>query len=150
MIDTVSKIEVACPLNGKQCVDGSREDFPTNAIGGKMKCRWWQHLAGKDPQSEKMIDQFDCAIAWMPIVSIEGAQMSRQTGASVDKVANEVASVKQGITAMSGAVRVAAASISQAIEQGSLTVMLPSPNTDPEANGHETRELKEGEKPHEN
>lgn len=150
MIDPVSKLKVACPLNGKLCIDGSREDFPSDDVGGKVKCRWWQHLAGKDPQSEKVIDQFDCAIAWMPTVTIEGAQMSRQTGASVDKVANEVAAVKQSIASMSGAIRIAAASISQAIEAGALTVMLPSPNTGEENNGHETRELKEGEKPNEN
>ncbi len=150
MIDPVSKIEVACPLNGKQCLDGTREDFPANAVGGKMKCRWWQHLAGKDPQSEKTIDQFDCAIAWMPVVTIEGAQMGRQTGASVDKVANEVATLKTHMAAMSAAIRVAGAGISQAIAAGALTVMLPPPGPDPESNGHETRELKEGEKPHEN
>jgi hypothetical protein len=149
MIDPISKIEVACPLNGKQCVDGSREDFPTNAVGGKMKCRWWQHLAGKDPQSERMIDQFDCAIAWMPVTTIEGAQMGRQTGASVDKVANEVATLKGHMAAMSGAIRVAGAGISQAIESGVLQVMLPSPAGEPEKNGNETRELKEGEKHHE-
>jgi hypothetical protein len=145
MIDPVGKIEVACPLNGKQCIDGSREDFPTNVIGGKMKCRWWQHLAGKDPQSEKIIDQFDCAVAWLPTVGIEGAQMSRQTSASVDKVANEVAAVKHGISAMSGALRVAAAGISQAIEAGSLNVMLPRPSSNDKPNGNEHRELSEGE-----
>ncbi len=150
MIDPIAKIECACPLNGKLCVDGSREDFPNNSVGGKVKCRWWQHLAGKDPQSEKMIDQFDCAIAWGPVTSIEGAQMSRQTAASVDKVANELSAVKQGISTMSGALRIASASIAQAIEQGALTVMLPGPNQHPEANGQETRELKEGDKPNEN
>ncbi len=150
MIDPNQKRECACPLNGKHCLDGSREDFPTNAVGGKMKCMWWQHLAGKDPQSEKMIDQYDCAVAWLPIVTVEAAQMSRQTGASVDKVANEVAAVKQGIAAMSGAIRIAAAGISQAVESGALTVMLPSPDNTSETNGHSERELKEGDKPHEN
>ncbi len=150
MIDPATKFKVACPLNGKLCVDGSREDFPADDIGGKVKCRWWQHLAGKDPQSEKVVDQFDCAIAWLPTVAIEGAQMSRQTGASVDKVANEVATLKSHMAAVSGAIRVAGGAISQAIESGSLTVMLPSPGTDPESNGHQTRDLKEGEQPHEN
>jgi len=125
VIDPASKTEVACPLNGKLCVDGSREDFPTNAVGGKVKCRWWQHLAGKDPQSEKMIDQFDCAIAWLPVTSIEGAQMSRQTAASVDKVANEMAELKTGVHGLGGALRVAAQNIRQGIEAGSLQIFLP-------------------------
>ncbi len=142
MIDPATKIAYACPLNGKLCIDGTREDFPTNDVGGKVKCRWWQHLAGKDPQSEKIIDQFDCAIAWLPTVGIEGAQMSRQTGASVDKVANEIAALKHTVGAMGGALRVAASSISQAIEAGALTVMLPAPGDTPAANGHEERDLK--------
>jgi hypothetical protein len=149
MIEPSSKNECACPLNGKLCVDGTREDFPKNTVGGLVKCRWWQHLAGKDPQSEKMVDQFDCAVAWLPVTSIEGAQMSRQAAASVDKVANEVAAVKQGVAGLAGAVRVASKGISQAIEQGALTVMLPSPSPSGETNGHETRELNEGEQPNE-
>lgn len=147
MIDPISKIEVACPLNAKLCIDGSREDFPENKIGGKVKCRWWQHLAGKDPQTEKIVDQFDCAIAWLPTVGIEGAQMSRQTAASVDKVANEVSGVRQGVSSLAGAVRVAAASIAQAVEAGALTVMLPAPSSLHEPNGNGPHELKEGEKP---
>ena len=150
MIDPATKTEWACPLNGKLCVDGSREDFPKNAVGAPVKCRWWQHVAGKDPQSQKEIDQWDCAVAWLPTVGLEGSQQSRQCGASVDKVANEVAAVKQSISAMSGAIRLAAASISQAVEAGALTVMLPGPTPSEEANGHEHRELKEGDKPNEN
>lgn len=137
MIDPASKIAWACPLNGKLCIDGTREDFPTNEVGGKVKCRWWQHLAGKDPQSEKVIDQYDCAVAWLPTVGIEGAQMARQTSASVDKVANQVAELKGGVSAMAGALRVAAAGISQAIQSGALTVMLPPPDPDHTTNGQE-------------
>jgi hypothetical protein len=88
---------LACPLNGKACIDGVREDFPHTEIpgspgsfGSKLKCRWWQHLYGKDPQSEKMIDQWDCAVAWLPITTIETSQMAKQTSASVDKMANQV------------------------------------------------------------
>jgi hypothetical protein len=150
MIDPATKLAWACPLNGALCVDGTRADFPKNEVGGLVKCRWWQHVAGKDPQSEKMVDQGDCAIAWMPTVGIEGSQMSRQTAASVDKVANEVADVKLGLNALAGAVRVAAAGISQAVESGALTVMLPTPGPSQETNGHDTRDLKEGDKPHEN
>lgn len=150
MIDPATKTRWACPLNGKLCIEGTREDFPADEVGGKVKCRWWQHLAGKDPQSEKIIDQYDCAIAWLPMVGIEGAQMSRQAGASVDKVANETAELKNHLHALGAAVRVAAAGISQAVEAGTLTIMLPSLSNSEETNGHETRELKEGETPHDN
>lgn len=125
MIDAASKVECACPLNGKLCIDGSREDFPETKVGNKVKCRWWQHVAGKDPQTEKILDNFDCAIAWIPVIAIEGAQMSRQTAASVDKVANEIASVKTNVNGLAGALRVAAAEIRTGIEAGGVSVMLP-------------------------
>lgn len=53
------------------------------------KCPWWTLLRGKHPQSEEQLDQWGCAIAWMPILAIEGAQMSRQTGAAVESFRNE-------------------------------------------------------------
>lgn len=136
MQDANAKRECACPLNGELCIDGTRDDFPNGSDGRPLKCRWWQHLYGKDPQADKNIDQWDCAVAWLPITTIEAAQMSRQTGASVDKLANQVAEVKQGITVMSSAVRIAAAGISQAVEAGALTVMLPAPNQENGSNGH--------------
>jgi len=53
-------------------------------------CRLWIHMYGKDPQTEKVYDQFDCADAWLTVTTVEQAQMSRFTTASVDKVANEM------------------------------------------------------------
>lgn len=88
MINPAMKIECACPLNGKICTDGSREDFPMNAAGSKVKCRWWQHIYGKDPQTEKMIDEFDCSIPWLTITTVETSQRANQTSSEVSKVAN--------------------------------------------------------------
>jgi len=126
MIDPVTKKNYACPLNGKSCIDGIRDDFPVDpSTKRKITCRWWQHLFGKDPQTEKQIDTFDCAIAWLPTVVIECAQMSRQTTASVDKTANEVAAVKSNINALARAVGAAATEIRSGIESGGVTVLLP-------------------------
>lgn len=127
MIDPVTKIKGSCPLNGKLCIDGVRSDFEKDADGRQYRCKWWQHVYGKDPQSEKIIDQYDCSVPWLTVTTVEGAQMSRQTAASVDKVASEILEVKKGITAMAGAIRVAASGISQAVEAGTLHIMLPAP-----------------------
>lgn len=51
-------------------------------------CSWWTHIRGKHPQGEEILDQWGCAIAWMPMLMVENSQMQRQTGASVDKVAS--------------------------------------------------------------
>ncbi len=54
------------------------------------KCPWWTQVRGKNPQSEEEIDRWDCAIAWMPLLTIENSQMQRQTGAAVESFRNEM------------------------------------------------------------
>jgi len=117
--------DLGCPLTSEmlECKDGWRE-------GAKRQCRWWQHLYGKDPQSEQMIDKWDCAVPWIPITTIETSQMSKQTSASVDKVANEMASVRTAAGSLANAVRIAGENIRQGIETGGVGVMLPSPESD--------------------
>jgi hypothetical protein len=56
-----------------------------------VKCKFWTHLLGKDPQREGTVDKFGCAIEFIPILLVENAQMIRQGAASTDKVANQVA-----------------------------------------------------------
>ena len=29
-------------------------------------CSWWTHIRGKHPQGEEIVDQWGCAIAWLP------------------------------------------------------------------------------------
>lgn len=43
-----------------------------------------------DPQTGQQIDKPGCAVAWLPILTVENSQQQRQTAATVDKVANEV------------------------------------------------------------
>jgi hypothetical protein len=52
------------------------------------KCAWWTKIVGKNPQSEEMIDDWRCAVALLPMLLIENAQMSRQTGAAVETMRN--------------------------------------------------------------
>ena len=54
------------------------------------KCPLWTRVIGKNPQSEEMIDNWNCAIALLPMLLIENAQMSRQTGAAVESFRNGV------------------------------------------------------------
>jgi hypothetical protein len=52
------------------------------------KCPWWTRVIGKNPQSEELIDDWRCAIAMLPMLLIENAQQSRQTGAAVETLRN--------------------------------------------------------------
>jgi len=54
------------------------------------KCPWWTRVIGKNPQSEEMIDDWRCAIALLPMLIIEGAQQTRQAGAAVEGLRNEL------------------------------------------------------------
>ena len=53
-------------------------------------CPMWTLLRGKNPQTEEMIDRWDCAIAHTPMLMLEVAQANLQNRASTDKVATEV------------------------------------------------------------
>lgn len=54
------------------------------------KCPWWTRIIGKHPQSEEMIDNWHCAIAVLPMLLLENAMVSRQTGAVVETMRNDV------------------------------------------------------------
>lgn len=62
----------------------------------QLECAWFVKLTGQDPNTGKSIDEFGCAMAWMPMLLIENAQQSRQTGAAVESFRNEI--VKQNQT----------------------------------------------------
>jgi len=78
-----------CPLNGMSCVDGWRKDFGQDEITGERgKCVWWKHVVGKDPQSEKQIDLFDCSMAWSPVIGLENSQRLMHVGVAIQEVRN--------------------------------------------------------------
>ena len=64
-----------CPLIGKDCI--------------QMQCSWFCQIRGNDPQTGKEIDEWGCAVTWMPVLLIENSQMQRQTGAAVESARNE-------------------------------------------------------------
>ncbi len=75
-----------CPL-GAKC-----EEVKLNSDGEQVlyRCPWYVKVTGKNPQSEEIYDEWRCAIAWMPILAIEGAQQTRQAGAAIESMRNEM------------------------------------------------------------
>lgn len=66
-----------CPLDGfKPC----RE----------LECAWFMKISGTHPQTGEPTEEWGCAIAWTPILQIENARQSRQTGAAVESFRNEM------------------------------------------------------------
>lgn len=66
-----------CPLDGfKPC----RE----------LECAWFMQIQGKNPNTGADINEWGCAMAWLPIMVLENSQMQRQTGAAVESFRNEM------------------------------------------------------------
>ena len=65
-----------CPLIKKDCVE--------------LKCAWFTKVAGYDMNTGKDIEEYQCAIAWLPLLLIENSGQQRQTGAAVESFRNEM------------------------------------------------------------
>ena len=70
-----------CPLIGEDCIE--------------LKCAWYNQVRGVNPQTGQEIDEWGCAVTWMPKLLIENSQMQRQTGAAVESFRNETIKVNQ-------------------------------------------------------
>ena len=77
--------KILCPLMGSECIeDGAIKD------GELVKCRFWVHVQGKNPQTGETVSNGDCAFCWTPVLLIENSQQQRQTGAAVESFRNEM------------------------------------------------------------
>ncbi len=78
------KIEVKdnCPLNNFE---------PCK----KLDCAWFVQIRGHNPNTGADVDEYACAIAWMPVLMIENSQQQRQTGAAVESFRNEMVKSSQ-------------------------------------------------------
>ena len=56
----------------------------------QLECAWFMKVQGKNPQDGKDIEEWGCAMAWLPILTIENSQQQRQTGAAVESFRNEM------------------------------------------------------------
>ena len=56
------------------------------------KCPWWTKIMGKNPQTEEMLDRWQCAIAVLPMLLVENAQRQHQTGAAIESFRNNLVS----------------------------------------------------------
>ena len=74
------EVEFTCPL-GSEC-----EEIRDNKI---YRCMWYTKVTGKNPQSEELIDEWSCAITWMPTLQIEMSQTNRGQSQAIESFRNE-------------------------------------------------------------
>ena len=82
------KIELTCPL-GSKCETAKDDTL--------YRCAWFTKLQGKNPQDGKEIDEWGCAIAWMPVLQIENANQVRSVHAATCDMRNHASDFQQGL-----------------------------------------------------
>ena len=65
-----------CPLIKKDCIE--------------LKCAWFTQLRGSNPNTGEEIDDWGCAVGWLPVLLVENSQQQRSTGAAVESFRNEM------------------------------------------------------------
>jgi|TARA_R100001163_G_C4941976_1_gene113375 hypothetical protein len=65
-----------CPLIKKDCIE--------------LKCAWFTQLRGHNPNTGEEIDDWGCAVGWLPVLLVENSQQQRSTGAAVESFRNEM------------------------------------------------------------
>lgn len=65
-----------CPLIKKDCIG--------------LQCSWFTQVRGHNPNNGKEVDEWGCAIAWLPVLLIDNSSQQRQTGAAVESFRNEM------------------------------------------------------------
>lgn len=65
-----------CPLINSECVN--------------LKCKWFTQIRGTNPNTGEPVDEWDCAVKWVPFLVIESSQQTRQAGAAIESLRNEV------------------------------------------------------------
>lgn len=53
-------------------------------------CAWYTLVRGQNPNTGKEVDEYGCAVAWLPVLMIENSQQQRQTGSAVESFRNEM------------------------------------------------------------
>ena len=64
-----------CPLIGKDCIG--------------LQCSWFTQVRGVNPQTGEEVDDWSCAVTWLPTLMIENSQQQRHTSSAIESFRNE-------------------------------------------------------------
>lgn len=65
-----------CPLLKKDCV--------------QMQCAWFTKVNGVDMNTGKEVEDWQCAVSWLPMLLVENSGQQRRTNAAVESFRNEM------------------------------------------------------------
>lgn len=75
-----------CPLLKEECIG--------------LKCAWITQIRGFNPNTGAEIDEWGCAMSWLPLLLVENSQQQRQTASAVESFRNETVRSKNEILAL--------------------------------------------------
>jgi hypothetical protein len=61
------------------------------------RCRKWVQIQGANPNTGELVNKWDCADAWLPLLLIENAQQTRQAGAAIESFRNETVAANERV-----------------------------------------------------
>ena len=75
-----------------------KDNCPLNQFAPckKLECAWFTQIRGSNPNTGAEVDEYACAVSWLPMLLIENSQQQRQTGAAVESFRNAVVSAPMG------------------------------------------------------
>ena len=64
-----------CPLIGEDC--------------RQLECSWYTEIAGTHPQTGESVNEWGCAVAWIPFLQVDNSRAISQTGSAIESLRNE-------------------------------------------------------------
>lgn len=74
------EVVYTCPL-GSEC-----EEIKDNKI---HRCVWYTPVRGTNPNTGEEVDEWSCAISWLPTLQIETSQTQRGVSSALESFRNE-------------------------------------------------------------
>ena len=73
----MAKIEQGklCPLIGEDC--------------RQLECSWYTKISGKHTQTGEPIEEWGCAVAWIPFLQVDTFRAMNSAGAAIESLRNE-------------------------------------------------------------
>ena len=75
------EVVLDCPIGKDEC-EYLGEDKKIH------RCRAWQKLIGRDPQTGEVVDEWRCVIVWVPILMTEISMTNRGQTAAIEDFRN--------------------------------------------------------------
>ena len=75
------KTVLSCPL-GHKCQEIKGDHIE--------QCAWYTKMVGENPQTGEVMDEYACAMTWLPVLLVENAKTNRSTSAAVESFRNEM------------------------------------------------------------